>query len=94
VADLEVVTGAQDRAAARIFQTVEHLGMSSRRPYLFRAGDRLIASVSVTERDGSPITSPRAAELLGTLRSVLSGRGILAQTRRPDPRQYELSPAA
>jgi hypothetical protein len=93
---LEVVTGAHDGAEARIFQTVERLALQPHSPYLVHAGDRLIACAKVTDCDGSPLTPLRGAELIHSLRGVLSVRKGLPDSAWPEvPTEGpELRPAA
>lgn len=65
---LEVVTGAHEASPARIFEAVEGLALRPHHPYLVQAGERLITRFKVTQRDGTPLSVLKAAELINRLR--------------------------
>jgi hypothetical protein len=71
-AELEVVAPARSDTEARIWHTLDALFVGRGAAYVVRTGVRLIASVSLTERDGARLSPRRAGQVLQALRVGLA----------------------
>jgi hypothetical protein len=71
-AELEVLAPLYSDAAARIWGVLASLQVTPWSSHLVRTDHRLITSATMTERDGSPLSTRRARQVLQALRVALS----------------------